>query len=487
MAVILNVPLSWKAAVAAGGDAADMLDNLQANILKGHVRDNLSLLFLHFGDAVDGRAFLNALARPELTKSAATHLQEAEDFNLNKVPGTPYVGMGLTASGYALLAPAALPADASFRRGMTDPASKATLADPPVSTWEAPYRQPDPAQEIHAVVLVGDVGDAAVSTRRDEVLALLPDSASVVAEETGLAQRNEHGDGIEHFGYIDGRSQPLFLVEDLDAERDGSDGTNVWDPAANLEQVLVADPGGGPNHFGSYFVFRKLEQNVRRFKQVEEDLADALGLSGDDRERAGAMIVGRFEDGTPLTLQRADGAHRPIMNNFTYDGDTEGRKCPFHAHIRKTNPRGSGGAQPPADERLHLMARRGQTYGQRTDVPFDGSVPPSGRPTGGVGLLFMAFNSQIHFDFAAGDFLGAQFDFTQAIWADNRQFPAVLPAGAPDPGLDPVIGQGPRPPQTYPTNWGGLPDRQVAAVPQAVRMRGGEYFFMPSLAFLRNL
>jgi hypothetical protein len=42
-------------------------------------------------------------------------------------------------------------------------------------------------------------------------------------------------------------------------------------------------------------VFRKLEQNVRRFKQVEEDPADALELTGDDRERAGAMIVGRFE------------------------------------------------------------------------------------------------------------------------------------------------------------------------------------------------
>jgi deferrochelatase/peroxidase EfeB len=306
-----------------------------------------------------------------------------------------------------------------------------------------------------------------------------------VGEETGLAQRNANGDGIEHFGYIDGRSQPLFLDEDLDAERDGMDGTNVWNPAANLDQVLVPDPGAGPNHFGSYFVFRKLEQNVRRFKQAEEDLADTLGVTGDDRDRAGAMIVGRFKDGTPLALQQTDGAHGPIMNNFTYDSDAEGRKCPFHAHIRKTNPRGSGGAQPAPQERLHLMARRGQTYGDRADVPFDSSVPPSQRPTGGVGLLFMAFNSQIHFDFAAGNFLGAQFDFTQAIWANSPQFPVAQP----DPGLDPVIGQGPRPQQVYPRKWGELPDKTkpVDSVPQAVRMRGGEYFFMPSLAFLRNL
>ena len=246
-----------------------------------------------------------------------------------------------------------------------------------------------------------------------------------------------------------------------------------------------ADGGAGPNHFGSYFVFRKLEQNVRRFKQAEEDLADALGLEGDDRERAGAMIVGRFEDGTPLTLQQTDGARGPIMNNFTYGSDSEGRKCPFHAHIRKTNPRGSGKAEPAEKERLHLMARRGQTYGQRTDVPFDENVPPSGRPTGGVGLLFMAFNSKIHFDFAAGDFEGAQFDFTQAVWADNPGFPIEQP----DPGLDPVIGQGPRPPQIYPRKWGELPDKTkpITAPPQAVHMRGGEYFFMPSLAVLRSL
>ena len=29
------------------------------------------------------------------------------------------------------------------------------------------------------------------------------------------------------------------------------------------------------------------------------------------------MIVGRFEDGTPLTLQNDEGAHHPVMNNFT--------------------------------------------------------------------------------------------------------------------------------------------------------------------------
>jgi Dyp-type peroxidase family len=475
MAVNLNAPLT---AGTATGDDAIMLDELQPNILKGHVRDHLSVLFLHFDDQADAKAFLGALVA--LMKSAKTHLDEVEAFKTTGTPGTPYVGVGLSKTGYDLLGIAAAPADSSFTRGMKDPASRQTLADPPLSVWEPLYRA-----DLHAVVLIGDATDAAASTRREEVLALLPDSATVVGEETGHSQRNEHGEGIEHFGYIDGRSQPLFLTEDLDTERDSNDGTNVWDPAFPLSRVLVADPAApDPNlHFGSYFIFRKLEQNVRRFKQAEEDLATALGLVEEDRERAGAMLVGRFEDGTPVTLQNDDGAHHPIMNNFTYDSDIHGAKCPFSGHIRKTNPRGSGGPQSPADERLHLMARRGQTYGNRADIPFDDTVPPSARPTGGVGLLFMAFNANINIQ---DDFGLSQFDFTQAVWANNPGFPQV-PANTPAPGLDPVIGQGPRPTQTYPTQWGGTQTQEVDAVAQAVRMLGGEYFFMPSLAFLRSL
>jgi Dyp-type peroxidase family len=237
-----------------------------------------------------------------------------------------------------------------------------------------------------------------------------------------------------------------------------------------VPDTAAPDPGV---HFGSYFVFRKLEQNVRRFKQAEADLADTLGLTGEDRERAGAMIIGRFEDGTPLTTQREDGAESPVSNNFTYDSDRAALKCPFQAHIRKTNPRGSGNAQDPAAERRHLMARRGVTYGERPDDP-NADVPPAARPSGGVGLLFMAFNSR----------LGNQFEFTQAVWADNPGFPIVEGV---TPGLDPVIGQGERGSSDYTVEWGGSAQRTAGPVPQAVTLRGGEYFFMPSLAFLRSL
>ena len=331
-------------------------------------------------------------------------------------------------------------------------------------------------------MLIGDTTDAAATTRTRGGPGTLPDSATVVGEETGLGQRNGNGDGIEHFGYVDGRSQPLFLTEDVEAERDAR-------RHHQLGSGLPARPGPGRRpvrarprrHFGSYFVFRKLEQNVRRSRRSRR-LADELDLSGADRERAGAMLVGRFEDGTPLTLQNDDGIDGPVPNDFTYDSDLDGAKCPFHGHIRKTNPRGSGGpshpptsAAPdgPAWPDLRRPLRR----------PLRRAVPPHARPIDGVGLLFMAFNANINIQ---DDFGLSQFDFTQRVWANNPGFPQV-PAGTPDPGLDPVIGQGPRPTQTYTTQWGGTRTQEVDAVAQAVRMLGGEYFFMPSLAFLRSL
>jgi Dyp-type peroxidase family len=464
MAVDLSTPLSWKAAT---GDAATMLDELQPNIVKAHVRDHLSVLFLGFGDAGEAKAFLKALAG--LMKSAKTHLEEVEAFKAGSSGGTTYVGLGLTATAYGKLGIATAPGDPSFQGGAKE--AVANLVDPPVTDWEKPYQD-----AIDAVVLIGDANAAATREKRAEVLALLTPSITVLGEETGRGLANDNGDGIEHFGYVDGRSQPLFLTEDVETERDTTDGINEWDPSAPLGQILVADSAApDPDvHFGSYFVFRKLEQNVQLFKQAEQDLAEELALKGEDAERAGAMLIGRFEDGTPLVVQSAAGSHHPVENDFSYDSDKLGQKCPFQAHIRKTNPRGSGGAEPAERERLHLMARRGQTYGRRLDDP-SADLPPVVRPTKDVGLLFMAFNSD----------LGNQFEFTQRLWANNAGFP-ITPDGS-QPGLDPVIGQGQRPGSNYSRDWGRGGAQPVDAIPQAVTLKGGEYFFMPSLAFLRSL
>jgi Dyp-type peroxidase family len=463
MAVDLSKPLAWKTAT---GDGAAMLSQLQPNIVKGHVREHLRILLVQFSDKAEGRAFLKAVGAK--VKSAKTHLLEAEKFAADGTPGTPYVGVGLTFAGYKKLgiATAKIPSNGAsqpFVAGMRSPASVGALTDPPVSTWEEPYRH-----TIHAVVLVGDADKAKMLAKRAVIRKLFTPTVKLLGEETGLGQHNARGEGIEHFGYIDGRSQPLFLKEDIAAEPKAR-----WDPAFALGRVLVAD-SAAPNpaqQFGSFFVLRKLEQNVRAFHKAEADLATALGLSGADRDRAGAMIVGRFRDGTALTAHSKALGETPIPNDFDYGKDAAGARCPFHGHIRKTNPRGS--ATGPGD-RLPIMARRGQTFGKRTDDPNATNLPLSARPTGGVGLLFMAFNAE----------LSAQFEFTQQSWANNPGFP---PGGPVAPGLDQVIGQGTRKKPVWPLKWDKPQTKVASAAVQTVTMKGGEYFFMPSIAFLKAL
>ncbi|MEU7001679.1 hypothetical protein [Nonomuraea sp. NPDC046570] len=447
-------PLDWDSA-ALDADTKEMLNNLQPNILRAHVRDHLCVLFVRFNDIPEGRRFLRTVAVTWM-KSTRRHLEEVREFARSGRRGAPYVGIGLSKAGYRDLGHSVEQVrrfgDAAFRDGMKRRA--AALGDPAVAAWEPCYQR-----ELHAVVLIGDARREPVEALREEILDTLPDSARVLGEERGQGMRNPAGDGIEHFGYVDGRSQPLFLADEVAREP-----REHWNPAFPLGSVLVADPlAPDPRrHYGSYFVYRKLEQDVRTFKEIEQELADDLGLTGRDRERAGAMLVGRFKDGTPLTAKGAPGGG-PVSNDFTFGGD-DGTKCPFAGHIRKTNPRSSG--------REVLMARRGQTYGDRADLPWD-DAPPHIRPSGGVGLLFMAFNSSVT----------GQFEFTQISWANQPDF--EIPAT----GHDPVIGQGRRDLKvTYPKLWNkpemSLPRRQV---PETVTMKGGEYFFMPSLAYLRAL
>lgn len=486
MPLNLDIPLDD---TSLDADGKALLADLQGNILKGHGREHTANIFLRFdpAQAASVRAWIRGLVKHvtssekqfQATARRKAAIKKAQKANTQaKIPHSPpVVFFFLSASGYdALGIPTGKrPADAKFAAGQK--ASRSDLNDPPSKEWEKHFQD-----EISAMVLVGHEDDKALLKVEKALLSKLPHGVHIVGIERGLAWKNLNGDGIEHFGYVDGRSQPLLLRGDIEQERNSTDGIGIWDPAFPLKQVLVKDPGGdGPNSFGSYFVFRKLEQNVAAFKKREDEIADQLGLKNEAREIVGAMLVGRFEDGTPVVLQSAEGMHHPVPNNFDYRDDTAGMKCPFHSHIRKTNPRGESPAFLKAEfgiditvmeERSHIMARRGITYGDRfvseqneEGVDFDDDKLPSG----GVGLLFMAYQSDI----------ARQFEFTQATWANNTDF---VKRGT---GIDPVIGQGPKGGQACPLKW-GEPATKKFDFRHFVTMKGGEYFFAPSISGLAN-
>jgi hypothetical protein len=65
--------------------------------------------------------------------------------------------------------------------------------------------------------------------------------------------------------------------------------------------------------------------------------------------------------------------------------------------------------------------------------------------------------------------------------------PGLPVRGQQRPRLDQVIGHGTRPKTTCPVTWNAAATKTDNAAPQAVTMRGGEYFFIPSIAFLKAL
>lgn len=451
------------------------LSNLQGNILKGHGRDNTTHIFIKF---LDGRrndviSWIKNFTEQKVV-CFKEQLRQRELFKRNDVPGGLFAGLYFTASLYSYLGlPLTSFANAqAFTNGMK---TRSGVLNDDQNLWEDSYKG-----EIHAMILLAH-DDAVVlgaeARKVLESLELLGDTAndiSVIVEiEYGSAIRNANDDGLEHFGYVDGISQPLFLKDEVDAYR-AANPDITFDPFAQLDLVLVPDPfeTQDPTCFGSYFVYRKLEQDVRGFKTAERQVAKALGLQGDDAERAGAMIVGRFEDGTPLTLSPTDKMiSSGIMNNFNYQeslggkDDSLGARCPFHAHIRKANPRRSD------DDKTHRMARRGISYGHRNvSTTIDQTFVQM--PKNGVGLLFMSFQKSIE----------NQFEFITQNWVNNEGFPA------PGTGIDVEIGQGAGSRNgNYPKVYNNATTLQSVSFQNFVNLRGGEYFFAPSIKFLQEL
>ena len=452
-----------------------MLANLQGNILIGHGRDRTVHLCVRFTAEPQAIAtWVRGFAERYVT-SARQQLDDIELYREKKIVGPLSGNLFLTAAGYERLLgltetdlerrfPEGQGARVTFRAGME--AAGGELNDPDPSGWDVGYR----GRRIHAMILLADDDLQRLQGVVESVLNSLAGIAAVLAEEYGAVLRNDADEAVEHFGYVDGRSQPLFFKQDLDKEASEAGITRrEWDPAAPLELVLVPDPNVDEEDcFGSYLVFRKLEQNVKGFRIAEQALARALDLPAGDEERAGAMAVGRFRDGTPVTLSGKDGMDLLRANNFTYAGDAQGLQCPFHAHIRKVNPRGDTVRErntPPEAERGRRIVRRGITYGRRSPSLRDA-------PEYGVGLLFMCFQSNI----------ASQFAFLQRMWASNPGFVK------PETGSDPIIGQRAAGEdagaQQWPAEW-GRPETRPFDFGGYVTLKGGEFFFAPSIPFLK--
>jgi len=450
---------------------SEMLSDLQANILKHHGRDFAFHLFLSIknGKSSEAKNWIADFATSKIT-STAKQLVDSKVKKKNDVDGGTVYTLSLSATGYDKLKiqSSLKPENSAFQAGMKQ--RNAILEDVPAN-WENEFQQ-----QIDLLIIVGNAKEPLATEKKDDLIAQLISVFNIVKVQRGeVLKKGEIG--IEHFGYADGISQPMFFESEVSIQN--QTGSTKWSDEAMLNLALVKDKGGKfEDSYGSYLVFRKLEQNVKAFKEAEKNLPKVLtDKGGDNDELAGAMIVGRFEDGTEVvnsSKERGITNPKDLKNDFDYSTDSNASKCPFHSHIRITNPRADiGNTAIDSFAKSVRLVRRGIPY----DDILGGRQSLDDRPTGEVGLLFMCYQSSIE----------KQFEFIQRDWVNHGE---IGPGNF--VGQDGLIGQGTNDFQKeLPEQWNKDEGKNKCDFSNAksgfVTMKGGEYFFTPSISFLKSL
>lgn len=465
------------------------LADLQGNILRGYTKKpHVRYLILEVADPVAARRWLAASVTgrdgvPQITSGEWGANRPETCFNI----GLTYEGLRAVGTPSASLA--MFPNE--FVEGMTARALKLGDVGPSApENWPTPFDQP---KRIHLI--------ATIYAEKAEQL----DDVQNRARADGKAFRVlDTRDGCSfakdrvHFGYRDNIMQPRFEgIHDHDRYADGQPkaplGTVLLGHRTNLERLTWQVPQPEAlGHNGTFNAFRVLKQDVAGFenyldqaasellkhKQVDEllppgaevkigQILDIKNLSrhGALRELVAANLCGRWRDGTPLALSADLPDPSLVKAKFDYDNSS---RCPYGAHIRRSNPRGGQIVQRVANNSRRLV-RRGVPYGPAYDRTQPGD-PNGCEPERGLLGNFI------------GASLGAQFEAMSYDWLNlGLQDPRVTGSndpitGANDPG----------------TSWFDLPLKsgdtiRLSGLPRFVRTRGGAYTFLPSLSAIRYL
>ncbi len=234
---------------------------------------------------------------------------------------------------------------------------------------------------------------------------------------------------------------------------------------------------------GSYLIFRELEQDVPSFWNYLYNNAPENGI---DKIKSaimlGAKMVGRWLNGAPITQYDSNTQNTYDIKkekNFGYaDTDKKGLKCPFGAHIRRTNPRDQLIDHDKNDStemiRKHQLLRRGRAFGN----PVADSMEPQDIINATTdtkekrGLYFICINANI----------ARQFEFVQSIWVNSAKFSGLYKDGDPIIGARITKGEYRNDEFTCPA----VPIRsKYTNLPQFTKTVGGSYFFLPSINALK--
>ena len=447
--------------------------DIQGFVLRGYNLPVARYLFLHFEDAKRARTLIERLL-PTITTG-----QKWDGGKPVATVNIAFTFAGLEALKLPLATLVSFPVE--FQQGMK---ARATILGDTKKNAPQHWDEVWKGDAVHAWLGLNAASAAALDACTAEVMALLAATAGakvVGSQDAAAVVIDGKPTTKEHFGFTDGFGNPDYLgVERSTQPGQGKlmpDGT--WAPLATGELLLgYADEAGElpvapvPHILasnGTFMVYRKLHQNVATFRAYLNEHAAQYGAGdGAAKEKLAAKFIGRWRDGTPLEVSpdKPDFAVTQDPNhstNFTYGKDPEGVKCPLGAHVRRVHPRDAFGFNGRLVDRRRIT-RRGLPYGEfaAEDAPVSDAEER--------GVVFMVLNASI----------ARQFEFVQQQWIeygnDAKQGNDKDMLMGNHGGHGRFVVQGDRSPDNPPFVCSGLPN--------FVELRGGAYFFLPSITAL---
>jgi len=382
-----------------------------------------------------------------------------------------------------------------FREGMVTPHRQRLLgdydsSDPEKWNWGGPNNE-----AVDLILMIFGKDETIINTLTNQYREKFETSG---LKEVFLLDGQTFPNDKEHFGFKDSISQPAIIGSGItginnDNIKPGEfimgykneygvypDSPMLKEKQGNVN-MLSDDPCGKGNkdlgRNGTYFVLRQLKEDVDGFWNFlnEETKNEDGSLNPDESTMLAAKMMGRWPSGAPLVkFPDKDPGGTSDDNDFNYiDTDKLGLKCPFGAHIRRTNPRDQFEETGPSESlkltRRHRIIRRVRFYGEN----YTGSATHH-TPNGEVGLLFGCFNADI----------SRQFEFIQYTWANYPKFKQLYS----DP--DPFIGirENPEPgiEQKF-TIPQPTANKYITGLKSFVTVKGGAYFFFPSVTVVKYL
>jgi Dyp-type peroxidase family len=432
------------------------LDDIQATVLRYRPEPYYGThVMLHVDDVGAGRGLLRNLA---------PHVDSAADW---WQAGEPWIAVAITYSGLVALG---VPEESlqsfpeAFRVGMAARAEELLdygANDP--KHWEPQFG----SGLIHIGVSVFSSSEEAWRRTMDTARQHYEGRAglTVVSAQDFGAQPGD----LNPLGYRDSIGQPAI-------EGSGIEPLPGQGPAIKAGEFILGYPGeaGVPlpapapdvlGRNGTFVGLRKYQTRVGAFNRFLQAHAE----TDDERELLAAKLVGRWRSGAPLTLA----PHRdvpelgadPLRNNdFTYAADPDGRQVPLGSHMRRMNPRDTEMAIL-ADVNIHRIIRRSTTFG----APYDQNALSQQDDETPRGLYFTFFSAKAM----------ATMEFLQQEWINNGNFMSLGNERDPNVGLQEDGG-------TFTIPQAPV-RRRIHGIETFNVLRGGEYFFLPSLSALRWL